>query len=209
MRSLQRLRALFAQRWAQVLAFLTAGTVATIIWAAASNGPQALANVCRIHSVISDRCGALGWGGAPTNEERLAWANVDRHSCEALRRFASDSRHSVYRADAVTLIAARHTDQSITWMPTRRILPLYVSDNVQPASSDSAAREAVARRATDQATTTCRNFSASDVFRFSAANTSVANMSCHHVLGGYVCAIEGTASCSLEERVTTEVERCG
>jgi hypothetical protein len=74
---------------------------------------------CSIPSehVISDVCGALGLGGRPTRDERLAWESRPRGDC--LRAFATDLRNH-YRSIAADMLSAAPETRAGTFAPAPR-----------------------------------------------------------------------------------------
>ena len=161
--------------------------------------------LCAMSTSISDSCGAMGLGGRPERDERLAWAALPAGDCEALRQFVEDYPDGSYRTAAADLITAREVRSAEQWTPAERRLRLFVPSG-DPAASEAAARDDAIARGNQRAARACEDFPDS---RLATAEIEPDEWICRPEAGGTVCAVEGDAICSLELRQTVETEYCG
>lgn len=188
-----------------VLSALGAGVVAF--------GMNALSmqdQVCRVGLLqpgISDSCGALGLGNAPTREERLAWAGREQGSCEGLRAHVERFPDGAYRAQAADLISAARSERATDFSPAApREARGYVRQSETPFASEALAQaDAQTRAQADATATLC---AARDEFeRLASASVAPRHYDCRQSpRGGYVCSLDFTAQCHTEARALAE--RC-
>lgn len=155
---------------------------------------------------LSDGCGAIGLGGRPNREERLAWSSLKPGSCEALREHIRRFPGGAYRAQAADLLQARKLATGESWTPAKRELPLFSSPPGLSASQ-AEARAAALRQAETDAERLCRGFATGTLFRFKAARAIARTVSCSGG-GGASCSFDGIAQCDLEVRGQTQSETC-
>ena len=85
-------------------------------------------NLCSINFVqpnLSDICGALGLGGKPEREERLAWEGRLLGSCDALRTHIEQFPNGAFRTTAADMIDGRRTVSEEGWVPDEHRLPIF------------------------------------------------------------------------------------
>lgn len=165
--------------------------------------------VCRVGFLqpgISDTCGALGMGGAPTREERLAWVEREPASCEALRAHVERFPNGAYRSQAADLISAARSERAAEFSAAPREVRGYVRQSENPFSTQPLGQaDALTRAQTDATQTLCapRN----EFERLGGADITPGQYDCRpSPRGGYVCSLDFTAQCRIEERAV--VERC-
>lgn len=158
--------------------------------------------------LVSDACGALGFGERPTKAERLAWESRESGSCEALRDHMAAFPKGAFRGEAAGLIAARQVEVTEAWVPAERRLVLYVAQTGPPALEESAAREAALDRGGREAERLCRGFTATTLFRPLSSSVEARSWQCASSGGGVTCGFEGDAVCRLQEKRVLETETC-
>ena len=158
---------------------------------------------------ISDACGALGLGGRPAKEERIAWARREPGSCAGLRLHIERFPRGAYRAEATSLLAARRLAQSDVWTPMTRRLALFQPQEYPASSSEVKAKAAALASAQGRAERLCRGFAATMSFRLRSAAPEAEKWTCGPEVAGIVCTFEGEAVCELDERGVVENETCG
>lgn len=156
---------------------------------------------------LSDTCGALGLGEAPTRGERLAWAGRAAGSCEALREHVERFPDGAYRAQAADLLAAARSERAEAYSPAPREARGYVRQSERSFATEAAAQaDARARAEADAAATTCAPRTEHE--RLDAVAITPDAYDCRQsALGGVVCALDYAAACQIEERAL--LERCG
>lgn len=183
---------------------LSAGAFATN----ALNLQQHLCNAPLAQPGLSDACGAFGLGGRPSRDERIAWAALPPGDCAALRRFVRDWPAGTHRAQADAWLAAPDITRQEHWQPHETRVPLYLSDNPSPARTETLAREQTLARSQSDAEQRCRLHPGAQ-YRFLGARAEPGAWNCRQEGSGWFCSSQGTAICQQEEKVITEVERCG
>lgn len=158
---------------------------------------------------ISDTCGAMGAGGKPTRAERLAWADIDRTSCDALRTHIQTFPTGVYRDDAADFLATSKTSQSISWTPVERRLSLFLDQSENRLASRTLAENDARTRGKAKAAQLCRSFAATASYRLGSANVEPQEWLCDSSGAGVTCGMQGDAICALELQQVSEVETCG
>lgn len=143
---------------------------------------------------LADACGALGLGGQPTREARLAFAALPPGDCAALQDFRTRFETSPLRALADSRLAARTVIAEERWTARERRLALFA-----PGAVEAAARAAAARRASQL----CQGFTATQSFRLLGANAG-GDFACE----AGTCGVTGEAVCQVEEREVVERETC-
>jgi hypothetical protein len=162
-------------------------------------------------SWLSDACGAIGLGGRPTKDERIAWERRLPGSCEALREHLRRFPEGVYRMTANALLNARSVQVEQRWAPTaQHSLDLYVGRDAPPVAGEAAARESALARGRPLAERHCRNFVAagSGLYRYKDARVEASEWQCTRITGGVLCGFLGQARCLLDERSDIERESC-
>lgn len=159
---------------------------------------------------LSDVCGALGLGGRPSREARLAWEALPPNDCQALRGFRERFEASPLRALADSRLASRRIVSVEQWIESDRQDPvLFEPASGAPLPSQSAAQAAAITRAQLSAERLCRAFGASSIFRYRGARPVAETWRCERSEAGYSCGFEGRADCDLQERRVSESEVCG
>lgn len=157
---------------------------------------------------LSDACGAAGLGGRPSRPERLAWAALPAGDCSALRRFVNDWPTGAHRLEADALLTARSVTLNERWTPVEQRPSLYLGEDPSAAPTEAQARERTLTRSARDAEQRCRLYPGGN-HRFVGAVAEAGEWRCHREAAGWFCSSQGTAVCRMEERVETEVERCG
>lgn len=158
---------------------------------------------------ISDFCGGLSLGGKPTKEERLAWADIQAGSCDALRAHVERFPEGAFRSAAADMISARRVMQEEVWTPAERTARLFVGSDADPAPTEDAARADAEARATESAESLCAGFANTQSYRVKASAPRVGAWECERYSDGHVCGGQGEAVCAVEVRGVIETERCG
>jgi len=165
--------------------------------------------VCRVsfgQPAISDACGTLGLGNAPTREERIAWAGREAGSCDALRAHVERYPNGAYRSQAADLVAAARSHRAEAFSPAPRQAQGYVRQSEAAFATEALAQaDARTRAQADAETTLC---TPRDEFeRLAGAQVTPGRFDCRQSSrGGYVCSVDYTALCNIETRPI--VERC-
>jgi len=190
---------------------LAAGAFATN----ALNLQQHLCTLPLAQPGLSDACGAAGLGGRPDRALRLtrereqqAWAALPAGDCAALRRFVSDWPSGLHRPEADARLTARSVTRTQRWEPKEGRIPLYLSEAKAAAATEVRAREQALAAGQRDAEQRCRLYPGGN-HRFVSALAEAGEWSCHREAAGWFCSAQGMAVCRMEERVETEVERCG
>lgn len=181
------------------------GAASALVAGIAAFGFNALSMQDQVCSVgfLSDTCGALHMGHAPTREERLAWASRPEGSCVALREHVERFPDGAYRAQAADLIAAARSERSASFTPASREARGYVRQSETPFPNEAAAQaDALTRAQADAQTTLCapRN----EYERLAGADITPGAYDCRASGGGTVCALDYAAQCRIEEQAMTE-----
>lgn len=156
---------------------------------------------------VSDVCGALRLGHAPTRAERLAWEQRPAGSCEALRAHVEQFPDGAYRAQAADLLSAARVERGAAYTPMSRPVRGYVRQSETPFPAERAARDDAMRRAeADARATLCAPQSEFERVR-GVAITPGAFDCRQSPAGGHVCALDYAAECQMEERAVSEA--CG
>lgn len=155
---------------------------------------------------LSDTCGALNLGAAPTRAERLAWAERPAGSCDALRAHVERFPDGAYRARAADLLAAARTERAADYTNMDRPARGYVRQSEAGFASEAAAKaDAVSRAQADALATLCAP--QSEFERVNEASITPGAYDCRQSpSGGVVCALDYAAQCHMSERPV--LERC-
>lgn len=195
---------------------LTYGTALSAIVAClgafGSNAFHAQEKVCAVpvlQPTVSDICGTFGFGGRPTEPERLAWQARRPGNCEDLKSHLGRFPGGAYHLQAQGLLADRHVKGIELWRPV--VQPLRLSEpqgkkglpNLDLAHADALAR--AQRRANDL----CRDFNATTIYRFKSAAPEAQEWDCAPLGNGISCGFDGRAICQLDVKSTEEEETCG
>jgi hypothetical protein len=190
---------------------LTYGTLASVLVACVgafgSNTFSVQDKVCSA-SILSDICGACGFGGRATKSERLAWQARRPRNCEDLKNHLGRFPDGAYRSQAQSLLADRHVVETESWEPAVRPLRLAVAGERGFANNDLAKADALAR-AQHQAEVLCSGFAATTLYRFKSAKPEAEQWECSTVGTGITCGFDGQAICQLDVKETKEEETCG
>jgi hypothetical protein len=155
---------------------------------------------------LSDMCGALHLGHAPSRAERLAWAARPAGSCEALRTHVEHFPNGAYRAQAADLLSAARTERTATFSPASRGVRGYVRQSESPFPNEGAAQADARQRAeADARATLCAP--QSEFERQAGVDVTPGAYDCRASGGGTVCALDYSAQCRMEERALAET--CG
>jgi hypothetical protein len=202
---------------ARLRARMTVGGVAALLFGAGwsfylDDGLQR--KVCTApvgQPMLSDVCGAVGFGGRPKRDERQAWEAVGKKpgDCGALSTFVARFPRGSHQSEAVALLATRAVSTRETWAPGEGVLSFYESSDAPPSGSEAAARHAALIRAQGEAERQCRDADASGQFRFVAAHPEAETWACPRLNGGVICGFMGRVRCERQERVVTEHDTCG
>jgi hypothetical protein len=192
---------------------LRAGTVSALVagalWAIAYNVGGTQAAICTVplgQPLLSDACGALGLGGRPDRDERIAWESRPKGDCAALRAHIVRFPDGAYRRLAADLLAAETVERSPTWSPAPRTARGYVRQSLQTFGTADAAQADAKSRAQADAASLCAPLDANQ--RLAGVEVAPIAFDCRPGLGGgSVCGLDYSATCRLESRAM--VERCG
>lgn len=111
-----------------------------------------------------------------------------------------------YRAQAADLLSAVRTERAAQYSPLSRDAHGYVRQSETPFADLSAAQADARRRAdADARTTLCAP--QSEFERLSGMDLALGAYDCRPSRGGWVCALDFSAQCRLEERALAEI--CG
>jgi hypothetical protein len=143
-------------------------------------------------------------------EEDRAWAALPPGDCAALRRFVNDWPDGAHRPAATARLDAVSVTRPEHWEARDKRVSLYLSENRAAATTEARAREQALATGQRDAEQRCRTLPSSD-YRFlnATASAEAGDWTCRREPSGWFCSAQGTALCRLEERVVTEVERCG
>jgi hypothetical protein len=138
------------------------------------------------------------------------WAARKPKSCEDLRAYV-DRYHAggTYLGEATAMLAARQVVTHDTFTPVTHSLVLYVSQSGTPSSDEPSAKSQALTRGTTEADRLCKGFADTDLFRLKSSQAQPQSWDCSQGGHGVVCAFEGQAICSLEQRNTARNEICG
>ena len=165
-------------------------------------------SITRLQPNLSDMCGAMGLGGKPEREERLAWEGRPSGSCQALRDHIQRFPNGALRSAAADLINGRHILAESSWIADEQRLPVVVP--MGDGFSERTLAEADAwDRSMRQATMLCEGFAATDTYRLVAAALTPDSFSCDFTASGHYCGFDGAVACALERQQTTTRELCG
>jgi hypothetical protein len=170
------------------------------------------AKICTVPGLqpsLSDACGALRLGNRPNRVERIAWEQLPKGNCSALRTYVLKHPESPLSNEANLLIDARQTSATETWTSTARPLPLVASADGRGSLDQATAKAAALQRANPAAERICRPFAAGTLFRFVSAQARADSWSCSSGGGGWVCGFQGWADCALQVRKEVVAESCG
>lgn len=191
---------------------LTYGTLASALIACVgafgSNTFSVQDKVCRV-SILSDACGACGFGGQPTRSERLAWQARRPGNCEDLKNHLGRFPDGAYRSRAQSLLAAAQKQTTEIWAPAVRPPRLAVSVGERGFANNDLAKADALARAQHQAEVLCSGFDATTLYRFKSAKPEAEQWDCSTVGSGISCGFDGQAICQLEVKDTKEEESCG
>ena len=167
-----------------------------------------LCNLAWLQPQISDACGSFSVGKRPTQAERIAWEQRETQSCEALRNHVSRFPDGAYRELAADLLAARRVDVNDVWLTKHYRLALYEPQSDTPSRTEIEAQTAALVRAQSAAEGLCKNFSASQLFRYQSAHPDAQQWNCTAIADGVNCSFKGEAVCELQARDMQEHETC-
>ena len=156
-----------------------------------------------LQPTLADACGAVGLGDKPTRAERLAWADREPGSCEALRDHVEAYPDGAYRAAAADLLAARSVRREDVWSPSERRLALFIPRG-ERQDGEAAAQADALERAAPHADRLCQGFASTTLFRLNSAAAEAQVWDC----ADGMCGFDGEAVCSLEVREAVEIEEC-
>jgi len=165
--------------------------------------------LCRLPGVqpaLSDTCGALHLGDAPSRDERIAWQARPAGSCDALRDHIGRFPNGAYRTLAADLLQGARIDRAQDFTTTTRSVRGYVRQSEQAFVSVAQAQDdARARALTDAEQIACTPHDAFE--RTDGAVLDTVNFDCRVMHGDQVCAADYTATCRIAARALAE--RCG
>jgi hypothetical protein len=195
----------------RVRRLVTGGAMAAALtgaWAAATNVANYQGYLCNVPAgqpAVSDICGAVGAGGKPTRDERIAWASRRTGDCEALRTHIVRFPQGAYRAQAADLLQAAHAARAAGFSPAPRATRGYVRQSEHPFPNEGAARADAVERANRDAEALCAPVDPNE--RLAGADITPGAFDCRPGAGGgRICALDYAAQCRLEVRAL--VERC-
>jgi hypothetical protein len=165
-----------------------------------------LCRVPGVQPVLSDMCGALHLGDAPSRDERIAWQARPAGSCDALRDHIARFPNGVYRNLAADLLEGGRISRAQDFTTATRAVRGYVRQSEQAfVSAAQAQDDARARALTDAEQIACAPHDAFE--RTGGAVLDTVNFDCRAMHGGQVCAADYAATCRIEARAPAE--RCG
>ncbi len=183
--------------------------LAAVALAFALNAFHVQNGLCRVAGLqpgLSDACGALHLGDAPSRAERIAWQARPAGDCEALRAHIARFPDGAYRSQAADLLQGALVSRAETYTPAPRDVRGYVRQSEQAfASVAQAQADARARALTDAEQIACAPHDAFE--RAAGASLDTVRFDCRARPGGQVCAADYAATCKIEARALTE--RCG
>ena len=142
-----------------------AGALVAALWIVATNTGGVQNKFCTIPGAqpwLSDTCGAMGVGGRPSHDERIAWDARPAGSCTALRAFIARYPDSPYRSKAADLLAAATSVQAANYSAAPRTVHGYVRQSEHAFASVQAAQADARARAQADATTLCAPLNTAD-----------------------------------------------
>ena len=159
-----------------------------------------------VQPALSDLCGALHLGDAPSRAERIAWQARPAGSCEALRDHIALFPNGAYRTLAADLLQGARISRAQDFTAATRAVRGYVRQSEQAFVSVAQAQDdARARALTDAEQIACAPHDAFE--RSGGAVLDTVNFDCRAMGSGHVCAADYAATCKNEARATTE--HCG
>ena len=168
---------------------------------------QAACRLSAFQPGLGDLCGSLGFGGMPTQEERLTWASRPPGDCNALRAHVEQFPDGAHRTQAAELLAARTETERTEWEESVRPLTLEIPGyDEQPTERE--AQSATLARAEEEADQLCRGFATTTRFRLRGASPILRTWDCMERTTGVSCTYKGEAICELDIRKTVVDERC-
>ncbi len=185
--------------WLAVGVLAIAGTLGL----AAGAGVEAACAVPGVRAV----CGGLGWGGVPDAVEEALWAARKPGDCDGLRGYLARYPAGAFAARAKSLLEARRTQETETWIPEEKTLPLMVRAGLDGLPTETAARKDALERAKREAELVCGPYRRGE-FRLRAAQARASEWQCAARVGGYVCGFDGEAVCRVEARRRSLSEVC-
>lgn len=172
----------------------------------AFHSQDALCQVPGVQPGLSDVCGALRLGDAPSRAERIAWQARPAGSCEALRAHIARFPDGAYRTLAADLLAGARISRAPAFTAAPRPVRGYVRQSEQTFASAALAQDdARARALTDAQQLACAPHDAFE--RGADAHLDTVSFDCRAMPGGQVCAADYAATCRIEARAL--LERCG
>lgn len=189
------------------------GTVAFAMLAAfainALNVQQGFCRFALAQPTLSDACGSLGLGGAPSRDEREAWSQRREGDCQALREHLLRFPQGAFREQAAAMLGARVSTVDVQWAPVRpQPLNMYVDRDGPLRATEAQAKAAAIERGHIKAERLCRDFDASGVTRYKSFEIDVQRWVCDAHSGGKVCGFEGRALCIHDAQQHKEQETC-
>ena len=158
---------------------------------------------------LSDACGAVGTGGKPTRDERIAWESRKRGDCEALREHLRRFPAGALRVEAQTLLSTPTKKSEVSTSRKEHELKLFVgNDDALPSRNEDLARASALERGKRGAASLCKGFEASGIFTLRATDAEPATWDCRRARNGWTCGFQGKAVCSLDAPKELEYERC-
>lgn len=185
-----------------------ASGLALLLGLLAADGLSLRRSLCTLpwgQPALADHCGRLGWGGQPTQAERLAWQAREPGSCQALRAHVQRFPEGVFRAQAADLLAARRELPGLA--PSVREAAGYVRQPLQGQASEALARQDAGRRAEADA----RSLACAP----QTQGERLERLEIHPIEFRCQAAAQGGQGCALDYRVRCELqspqvqERCG
>lgn len=183
--------------------------LAALALALAVNAFHIQDGLCRMPGVqpaLSDMCGALHAGDAPSRAERIAWQTRPAGSCDALRAHIARFPNGAYRTLAADLLQGARISRAQAFTAATRTVRGYVRQSEQAfVSAAHAQDDARARALADAEQIACAPHDAFE--RTDGAVLDTVNFDCRAMYGGQVCAADYAATCRIEARALAE--RCG
>lgn len=210
--------AFFSLVWRHKVATLCGSGIA-FIWLAFAQNLINAEIACSINfgqPSVSDACGYFGLGDKPTREERVAWGMVETRlltpstdNCTALQDHIRQYPDGAFAAEADRLVRNPFEQQTVTWVPENRTLPLFEGMSEAGFQTAAEAETDVFERATAKARQQCDGFTSGDIYRVLSSSTSGHGISCDQSGNLHYCTLTATTACALERRVTTTDLLCG
>ncbi len=192
---------------------LTYGTLFSLVAAAVgafgSNTFHIQDKACAAPEMVSDVCGAMGFGGRPAKAERLAWQALQPGSCDDLRTYLDRFPEGAYRGRAHSLLTAPREREIIVWTPGVHELVLYEAPPEKASPTLEMAKTEARARAQRKAEKLCKGFAATTLYRYKTAKPDAQEWDCGRTGAGFSCGLDGQAICALEEKSTKTEKTCG